>query len=231
MEKISSGNIEFDKWLNGGYDKDIITTIYGPAGSGKTNLCLIAAAKIAEQGKKVIFIDTEGGFSAARLTQITNENVASNILIYKVTDFKEQREAFNKLINNTKDIGLIVVDSIAMQYRLELGNANTEKDIEKVTMINSALARQIKIVNKIARKKQIPVLVTNQVYTNFDERDNIKMVGGDMLKYGSKCLIELQRENFGRKKAILRKHRSMPEKEFSFTINDKGINKTKFKIF
>jgi len=53
--KISSGSRDLDEWLKGGYDKDIITTLYGPAGSGKTNLCLIAAAYMARD-KKVIFI-------------------------------------------------------------------------------------------------------------------------------------------------------------------------------
>ena len=72
--KISSGSTDLDEWLAGGYENDIITTLYGPAGSGKTNLCLIAAANLASQGKKVIFIDTEGGFSIERLKQIAGEN-------------------------------------------------------------------------------------------------------------------------------------------------------------
>ena len=35
--KISAGSSDLNKWLYGGYDKDIITTIYGPAGSGTTS--------------------------------------------------------------------------------------------------------------------------------------------------------------------------------------------------
>ncbi len=226
MSKISSGNSDLDKWLNGGYDMDIITTIYGPAGSGKTNLCLIAASEIAKKGKKVVYIDTEGGFSISRLNQISDEKTAEKILVYKVTDFKEQREALNRLMSNLKGIGLIVMDSIAMQYRLELGNANSEKKENDVVMINRALVRQLRILNEIARKKNIPVLITNQVYSDFNNREKVNMVGGDILKYWSKCLIELQRVGAGKRKAILKKHRSMPEKEFSFIINDKGINKS-----
>ena len=231
MTKISSGNPELDKWLNGGYETDVITTIYGPAGSGKTNLCLIAACDTAKKGKKVIYVDTEGGFSISRLKQISEEKITENIFVYKVTDFKEQREAFNKIINNTKSVGLIIIDSMAMQYRLELGNASSEKDDFKIKMINRALARQLRILNEIARKKQIPVLITNQVYSNFNDRDKVNMVGGDILKYWSKCLIELQRTGTGKRKAILRKHRSMPEKEFSFVINEKGITKSGFGFF
>ena len=50
------------------------------------------------------------------------------------------------------------------------------------------------------------------------------MVGGDILRYWSKCLIELQNNN-SRRKIILRKHRSLPEKEMEFIIDNKGIRK------
>src|SRR3989338_3826200 len=67
MAKVSSGSGALDKLLEGGYETDVITTIYGPAGSGKTTTCLLAAVSTAtvkeNKDKKVVFIDTEGGFS------------------------------------------------------------------------------------------------------------------------------------------------------------------------
>jgi len=244
IQKISSGSVELDEWLEGGYETDTITTLYGPAGSGKTNLCLIAAANLAGQGKKVIFIDTEGGFSVERLKQLTSEEVMRNILLLKATNFNEQRDAFNKLLEELKNAGLIIVDGMTMLYRLELSAASSTKNEEKIRAINGALARQLRILSEVARKKNIPIIVTNQVYADFarqeagekeeKEREEAKihMVGGDLLKYWSKCLIELQNLGSGRKKAIMRKHRSMPQKEFTFTINNKGISKARgFRLF
>ncbi|MEM1536096.1 MAG: DNA repair and recombination protein RadB [Candidatus Pacearchaeota archaeon] len=239
--KISTGSKELDEWLNGGYEVDVITTFYGPAGSGKTNLCIMAAANQAFLGKKVIYVDTEGGFSVERLKQIAfraAKNIFKNILLLKATNFFEQREIFNKLLELTrvkKDIGLIVVDSIAMLYRLELGEASSSKNFDKIRLINRSLARQLRILAEIARKKNIPVLVTNQVYSDFLTREEIEagklksvsMVGGDIIKYWSKCIIELQNRSQGKKCAILRKHRSLPEKEFLFRITDRGIKKLK----
>lgn len=230
--KISTGSKDLDEWFYGGYETDIITTFYGPAGSGKTNLCIMAAAHQAALGKKVIYIDTEGGFSVERLKQIAPPNVMKNILLLKATNFFEQREIFNKLLNLIKkDIGLIVVDSIAMLYRLELGEASSSKDFEKIQLINRSLARQLRILAEIARKKNIPVLVTNQVYSDFLSREeleagklkSVSMVGGDIIKYWSKCIVELQNKNYGKKCMILRKHRSLPEKKLIFKIVDKGI--------
>src|SRR3989344_8039324 len=128
--KISAGSYDLNKFLYGGYEKDIITTIYGDAGTGKTNLCLLASVSQAKKGKKVLFIDTEGGFSAERAKQLSGkenyEDILKNIILFKPVNFEEQKKAFSSLLREIKrkvDIGLIVVDGMAMLYRLELGDA------------------------------------------------------------------------------------------------------------
>jgi len=51
------------------------------------------------------------------------------------------------------------------------------------------------------------------------------MVGGDLLKYGSKCLIELRKFRKGRRAAVLRKHRSLAEDTSAdFTIVETGFD-------
>jgi DNA repair protein RadB len=66
MERVSSGSFDLNDWLGGGYEKGIISMIVGPAGSGKTNFSTLAACSCARE-KKVIFVDTEGGFSVDRV--------------------------------------------------------------------------------------------------------------------------------------------------------------------
>lgn len=219
MGKISSGESFLDEYLGGGYEDDIITTFFGPSGSGKTNLCLLAAVKMAENGKKIIFIDTEGGIAVERIKQIsTNYNhVLERVIFLNPVSFDEQKEVFNKLREMVNEsLGMIIVDSISMLYRLELGKSD-------VYDVNSSLGQQIATLVEIARRKKIPVLITNQVYADFENKDKVKMVGGDLLKYGSKCLLELQKFS-GFYGITLKKHRSMPEgKELKFRIVTKGI--------
>lgn len=218
--KIPTGAAFLDEFLAGGYDTDIITTIYGPSGAGKTNFCLLAAVKVANSGKKVLLIDTEGGIAVERIKQIAPnyEEILKQIIFLNPVNFEEQKDIFEKikpLVNN--QLGMIIVDSISMLYRLELGRS------EEVYEVNSSLGKQIASLVEIARKNNIPVLITNQVYADFDNRDEVKMVGGDLLKYGSKCLIELKKFNNCRG-LILRKHRSLPEgKELKFKIVQKGM--------
>jgi len=236
--KISAGSYDLNKWLFGGYEKDIITTIYGPAGCGKTNFCLLASSSQAKKNHKVIFIDTEGGFSIERFKQLAKEeyeNAVKNIFLLKPTNFQEQKEAFSKLLARLKGkekISLIVVDGMTMLYRLELGEAIKEKNEDKIRQTNSELAKQLRTLAEISRKRNIPVIVTNQVYSEFlseqelkeGKKKQVSMVGGDILKYWSKCIIEIQNER-GKRKAILRKHRSLKESELNFYITNDGIKK------
>jgi len=219
MGYIHTGNKEIDVFLHGGYETDVITTIYGPAGSGKTLLVLMALKETAKN-KKVIFIDTEGGFSVERLKQIDYdfEKTLNNIIFLKPYNFEEQNNAIQKIAEfANKNIGLIIIDTISMLYRLELG------DKEAVSDTNRALGKQISFLSELARKKSIPVLITNQVYADFENKNNVNMVGGDLLKYGSKCLIELKKGKNIRIMEI-KKHRYIKEgKELAFRIVEKGI--------
>ena len=216
--KISTGSDILDWLLEGGYENEIITTIYGPPGSGKTNMSLLCM--VNNYDKKIIYVDTEGSFSITRIKQLADnyEEILKKIIVLTPTNFDEQKKVFEKLKNLVTDkIGLIIIDSIAMLYRLEIG---ITKDVFKV---NRDLGVQLVNLIQIARKFKIPVIITNQVYSDFEDKNKINMVGGDILRYASKCLIELQRTDNG-KKAILRKHRSLPEgKEIYFKITDTGI--------
>ncbi|HIG96277.1 TPA: DNA repair and recombination protein RadB [Candidatus Woesearchaeota archaeon] len=219
--RLSTGDVLFDEFLQGGYEIDVISTIFGPSGSGKTNLCLISLVATIKAGKKVIFIDTEGGFSLSRLEQIAPDfrTFLDNILILKPTNFQEQKRAFEKLQQVVDDrVGLIIVDGVSMLYRLELGKT------DDVYHVNRELGQQIGMLTEIARKKDIPILLTNQVYSSFDEQDKVNMVGGDILKYGSKCLLELEKLHSSKRRILIKKHRSLPEgRALVFDIVQEGM--------
>ncbi|MFB6246210.1 MAG: DNA repair and recombination protein RadB [Candidatus Pacearchaeota archaeon] len=236
--KISSGSYDLNKWLHGGYEKDVITMIAGSPGSGKTNFSTLVACSQAKKGNKALFIDTEGGFSSERVEQIVGEeqveSILENIILLNPTSFKEQREAFDKLNEKIKSehVGVIVVDGMAMLYRLELGDAVKSGEGERIKETNREVARQMRILAEIARKQNIPVMITNQVYSEFLTQEDIdrgfkkdtNIVGGDLFKYWSKCIIELKNER-GKRRAVLLKHRSIESKSLNFEIHDKGVFK------
>ena len=190
--KISTGSFDFNKFLEDGYETDVISMIVGPPGCGKTNLSILVACSQAKQDKKVIFVDTEGGFSVERVKQIVGDNyekILENIFLLEPSSFEEQQKCFEKLLERVKSghVDLIVIDGMAMLYRLELGDAIESKGEDKIQKINRSVARQMRALVEITRKQKIPIVITNQVYSGFVSEDDWKkgikgetnIVGGD----------------------------------------------------
>ena len=184
VKRISSGIDFIDEMLEGGYEADAITIIYGPAGAGKTNLALLAAVAVAKEGKKAIFIDTEGGFSVSRLRQVLPEykKLLDKIIFLRPMTFGEQKESIERLRELiSQKIGIIIIDTMTMLYRLE-------RSFKEDDNYNRDLSLQMLSLNEIARKHNIPVLITSQVYSSFENR-GVKIVGGDILIYTGKWLL------------------------------------------
>ena len=218
VERISTGSEVLDELLNGGLEKSIITNVYGESGTGKTTFCVQVASTVAENGGKVAYVDTEGGFSPERMEQIASEKALENIVIKNPVDFSEQEKTIEGLdsIIESEDIELVVVDSAVSLYRLKVNGDNASE-------INNELSQQFSDLSNIARKYNIPVIVTNQVYTSFDE-EGLELVGRDVPKYWSKCLIKLSNKDKNVRKLEISKHRSMPEgRNTRFKITNQGL--------
>lgn len=221
VERVSTGSEHLDKFLNGGLEKGIVNNVYGESGSGKTNLCVQVAAQVAENEGKVAYIDTEAGFSPERFLQMSNEEALDNVLIRGPTTFEEQEEAVESLEETVEneDVELVIVDSAVSLYRLKVNGDNASE-------INNKLSGQLSQLTKIAREYNIPVLITNQVYTSFDE-GNMEIVGKDVPKYWSKCLLKLSEKGKNKRQMEIAKHRSLPEgKKIQFRITDDGLEET-----
>ncbi|MDD5112109.1 MAG: DNA repair and recombination protein RadB [Candidatus Altiarchaeota archaeon] len=205
----------FDDFLGGGLLPGVLTHLYGPPGSGKTNLALMATANAVGKGK-VLYIDSEGGFSVERIKQITGgslDAVMENVLLVKPTTFSEQQAAIRRLDGMVKEqpVALIVVDSIGNLFRLE-----DERDARE-------FGKQLALLLRIARKYEIPILLTNQVFTDIDN-GRLVPIGGRVNEYWNKIMVELGREGQVRF-AVIRKHLFKPEGlKFEFTIVSSGID-------
>jgi DNA repair protein RadB len=181
-----------------------------------------------KNNKKVIYVDTEGGFSVERLKLINPDLNLNNIVVFSPKSFEDQKKVISNLSNeikNPKQFGLIIIDSLVMHYRLKLGDSPQK--------INSELGEQLRLLTQISRNFNIPVLTTNQMYTTFDTKKN-KMVGGMLIEYWSKTIVEIDVDSSD-KKFILRKHKFKKEgEERYFEIKNNGVCEVKnrsFKIF
>ncbi len=221
--KLPTGCSPLDALLRGGVESGAITELYGGGGTGKTNLCLQLTRNAAMQGKKVIYLDTEG-VSTERLEQVSkdcSDEVLQNTLFFRAHSFKEQEKRLEEIerlaFSTNVDLGLIVVDSMTIFYRTLINSDENQN-------ANSRLGRQMIKLLKIARKKDVPIMITTQVYQNQSDGTE-QPVGGHMLYHNSKTIIKVEK---GKRKHTRRisliKHRSLPEKDsIDCCITDEGV--------
>jgi len=219
-------NSSIDNLLNGGFEKGTITQIFGSPSSGKSNLVLALAVNVAKTGKKAIFMDTEGGISIERVKQIAGSDfseIANRIMVFEPSNFQEQGDNIGAielwLRKNHEDVDLFVLDSAVALYRV---------DDMKSSKLNKELGKQMSILSKIAKTYDIAVVITNQIYSAIDDEGNndIRAVGGTVLQYWSKSIIQLERgEETNQRVATLKRHRSIGEgRQAVFRITSRGIS-------
>ncbi|MEM5871719.1 MAG: DNA repair and recombination protein RadB [Candidatus Aenigmatarchaeota archaeon] len=227
MTKIKKINLPepLNSLLNG-LESGAITNFFGPPGVGKTNICLLATLECVKNGGKVIYIDTEGGFSFERFMQINgSEEVLEKIILIEPKNFDEQGVIIKNLENSECD--MIILDSAVALYRLECADP-TRETLE----INKELSIQLSILSNIARRKNIPVIITAHAFKNWDSGEN-QIIGGDAIKYWSKVIVFLEPTGkMNERKATIIKHRSLPEgRNVKFEIVKEGIRPSSFRIF
>lgn len=160
--------------------------VVGPSGCGKTQFCTMmavqAAFPLANGGldKRVLYIDTEGAFSAERLLQVAKSRCSAiapdnldflaetldrvSVVVESSCDSLLKRlKGLEETIIKT-EIGLVIVDSIASLIRKEF-DAHSSNERSDLLAVEAALLKYI------AESFSIPVLVTNQVTTKLEDLD------------------------------------------------------------
>jgi DNA repair protein RAD51 len=155
---ISTGLSRLDNLLGGGIAAGIITDIFGPGGSGKTQLAMqICTNAISE---KIIYQDTSGSFRPERILQLMHAKQLSpslldNIIVARITNTAEQ-------INHLKNIsqvnpGLVVIDNITDLFSFEYSKESNslEKHVKFMEYMHS--------LSLLCIQNKIPVVITNVV--------------------------------------------------------------------
>ncbi|WP_227133573.1 DNA repair and recombination protein RadB [Halorubellus salinus] len=223
---ISTGCDPLDDLLGGGLERGTVTQVYGPPAAGKTNVALSASVSVAAAGGLVVYVDTEGlsldrfeavASAAADAAGVDLKDVTGNVVVKDALDFDEQAEAVQDVAEFAEQADLVVVDSVTGFYRLERGN-----DAEGGDSLRE-VANQVTHLLGLARRHDLAVVVTNQVFSDPDS-DRTRALGGHTLEHWTGTVVRIDRYRGGNRKATLEKHRAKAAGEsVQLQITDSGI--------
>jgi len=231
--RITTGSKNLDDLLGGGVETQAITEIYGPYGSGKTQLAHQLAVTVqlpVEKGgidRGCLFIDTEGTFRPERVMQIAetfdlDPGEALKHILYArayTSDHQILVTAKAEKMLKKENIGLIVVDSLISHFRGEYTGRETLAERQQ------KLNKYIHMLLKYATGYNLAILVTNQVMADPSTffGDPTRPTGGHVIGHGVTTRLYIRRGKEGRRVIKLTKSPYLPEGSVEIMITDKGI--------
>eukprot|EP01065_Artemidia_motanka_P011588 TRINITY_DN16273_c0_g1_i2.p1 TRINITY_DN16273_c0_g1~~TRINITY_DN16273_c0_g1_i2.p1 ORF type:complete len:281 (+),score=28.81 TRINITY_DN16273_c0_g1_i2:84-926(+) len=155
---VQLGVPTIDNALGGGIPVGLLTEVAGPPGCGKSQLCLTASA-LACGTDKVLYVDTEGKFSAERLAEIAVANgrppcSVGNVDVMTVSTVRDLADLPSELelLLHGGGARLIVIDSVAALLQSDPMSAADRSDF---------LAQLASRLKELASRFRAAVLITN----------------------------------------------------------------------
>jgi DNA repair and recombination protein RadB len=226
IKKILTGCSCIDSHLNGGISPQSVTLIYGEPETGKTTLAMQCAVNCAMQNLKTLFVDCDNTFSPKRLSQVASgkfEEIADLIILIRPNDFGEQTAVIDRISEYTaKNFGLVVIDTLTSLYRVKVAETSG-----KAFGPNRELNRQMAILSQTAKTQKMPVVITSQVRSVFDDSYvSVAPVATRVLKFWADTIIAMKpTENPQTIKAVLEKtHEKAQEATCNLRIDESGIH-------
>ena len=179
-----------DALIGGGFPTGVLSHIYGEPGSGKTSLCMQLATNVIRREKRVIYI-AAGPFPSERFAQVAATDAApisQKLLVFEVKSFDQQRATLGNIRKIAKEnVGLIIFDTATTYYRLEQAK-NTEIESRQ------GFTNQVLLLLGLAKKYDLAVMLTNQVYVDTDTNEVLPVAGSCLITsppsfYSSQKLI------------------------------------------
>ncbi len=211
-----------DRALRGGLPSGSINLIYGPPGSGKTQLAMFLTVRSLlpyEYGginsEVSVYIDTEGSFSVERLSKIAEAvslgEALDRILFMKVTGPMQLKESVRKAIK-VEGAKFISVDSISAPFKGYTG-------LGQLPERQSELASILRYFRNFADKGGIVILTSHVT----GREDHLKPIGGYLIGHIPQNVFYLRRVRRDIRLLKVISSPYLPPTEAVFRITDRGI--------
>lgn len=152
-----TGLQQLDEFLSGGIHEGIITDIFGPSSTGKTQLLFQLSSNALKNNNKILYVDTSGNFRPERILELNNltSDILDKITVLRVTNTHEQIKSL--CVINESNFDLILIDNVTELFSYEYWY--TEKMFDR----NRIFMQYMHDLSLHAIEKKIPIVVTNTV--------------------------------------------------------------------
>ena len=211
---LSTGLLRLDDLLGGGIATGTIVDIFGPGGSGKTQLTMQISLNSLQDGI-VLYLDTTGGFRPERMLQLIKlkdlqSSLLDNMIIARITNTAEQVEYIKKISELRPK--LVVIENITDLFTFEYSRETSllEKHVRFMEYMH--------MLSMTSINTKIPVVVTNIVRSSDDQE--IENLNKSISMFTHKK-IKLQKDGQKYKALVLPSFGK--KKEISYTITKAGL--------
>jgi RecA/RadA recombinase len=171
---VSTGMDKLDELIYG-WPKGRIALIYGHFKSGKTTLAMMASIKTIAEKRHVLYLDAENRTTPMRFYTLAEgmvkrglvkdfprENISNYLHLYTATSLAEQHEiATEDFIEKLReeDVGLVVIDSVAIYYHDRVLNAPREFTATEAKEVMGKISNELMRIQKEAYRHGAPIIV------------------------------------------------------------------------
>ena len=228
--QLKFGVRSLDNLLSGGLSEGSLVMIYGEPGVGKTQtaLQLSVNVQLPEQegglGAGAVYLDTEGGFSGARVLAMARAKgmdpklALSRVMVAQVRTVEALQVAIEKSegLVRSGEVRLVVVDSLLAPFRAEYRG------------LNRLPARQQKMAKILAGLSRLAdfgavCVITNHVVGKMSPLEQYGPAGGFTLGHAPDPILRIRKSIGNRRIMSVEDSSSLPPGEALFAILPEGL--------
>jgi archaellum biogenesis ATPase FlaH len=171
---VSTGMDRLDELIYG-WPKGRLALVYGHFKSGKTTLAMMASIRTIAEKRHVLYLDAENRTAATRFYTLAEgmvkrglvkdfprESISNYLHLYTATSLAEQHEIVTEeFVEKFKeeDVGLVVIDSVAVYYHARVVNAPREYAATEAKEVMGKISNELMIIQRHAVKHGAPIIV------------------------------------------------------------------------
>lgn len=170
---VSTGIDLLDELIYG-WPKGRIALVYGHFKSGKTTLAMMASIRAIAEGRHALYLDAENRVTPMRfyslaegmvrrklVREFDRTRISTHLHLYTATSLAEQHEIvtedfLDKL--SEEDVGLIVIDSVAVYYHDRVLKAPREMTAAEAKEVMGKISSELMQLQRPAAKLGAPII-------------------------------------------------------------------------